>query len=1615
MCKNFKRIMSYLLILAMVLTMSSVSSMGQMITKASFEGIKDGGTAIGNLVVSDRVELVIGDNTYHMDLYLNGVYETAVDLVAGQYEVKVTVNGIMASADSVTVSTDSRVYFRYANKELKNSINSKIVHTASFVGNFNGLEFVDDNGERYDISPWNPADDKGELTYVGGGIYTATFNFKKLDNEFELADSGYKVAFDDSWDYSIGNGGSNIPLTIPAGATKITIFVDEIKGMVYDNIRNGAFISKHNIGLVERNSFDTKVTLAGTMNDWSGNIGNGYDFRQISDTLYLYQISLDAGSYQYKVVFNGTDWFENGSNHTFHVTEDNTNVIIVYNTVEDKIYDSINDTSALSILLGMSKEPAQMKVIDNKNGTTTFIATGNQGQSVVLYYATKADVEIYGVSAFTWVTIGKIGNDSVTSETIFFGDTALDIVYYYEIDGTKVLDFSNDIVTIGENSYSNYKRAEFTGRIVNVPGTFPGPTWDPASNQMVYLGNGLYEYTFINVPAGNYEFKISFTTWAENYGVGGLQDGANYSVTVPSTQDVTIYYTDLKTHLAVTSLNYVFIDAFVEGSKVEKTKFTDHGLTGIYSATVYLEAGTYSDVVITSNDETLKKYYEFTLDKAKEVTFYYAPTFDIYYNNADDFTADINAIKYDTKDSNYKSIYGAVPTDTSVTFTIDTDKYVTAVKMLIKMNTTKIFELNKKEKLDGGISWSVTTQFNTIGEYEYFFIIYSGNAVKIYCDDSTSDYGTGVVTDLTSVNPYNLVVYINGFKTPDWMKNAVVYQIFPDRFANGDTSNDKAQLTSRGATDYEFITDWGIIPENPEQKQFLTKEEYERTGAYYGDGNWSNEIYGGDLEGIIKHIDYLKALGVTVIYLNPVFSSISSHRYDASDYSKIDPILGELGDFEQLVSIAEKNGMKIILDGVFNHVSDDSTYFDRYYKFLNAGDFDGKIGAYPYWAYVYDYMKETGCSIDTAENVAKKYFEENFNVTDFSYTTWFEVYSDSYLTDGNGNLVYDTVGNRTDKPVYGYEGWWGYDSMPVIKSTNGSEYQTADWAEKIIGKIDANGNVENKESITQYWLSKGSLGWRLDVANEVSDETWQNFRKVVKALNSDAVIIGEIWDDATEYLLGDMYDSVMNYVFRNAVLSFAKGGSSKESLVTLEKIRERYPKEAFYAMMNLVGSHDTTRLLSYLDGIDDDRAQKDIASAFPKYDKTGDEAKQRQYLVALMQFTYPGAPTIYYGDEVGMVGADDPDNRRTFPWGKGNKELVTYYATLANIRSQYSALRTGSFTPITTNSDNLMGYVRSDEKDTIVVIINNAKDDIRYTLDVTSLGLKGKTLTDILTSKSFQADDTIDVTVPPLSGLILTENIKIVSIDEVALKVAYEKVNEEPTPEPTTVPTSTPTVIPTATPIITPTVIPTTTPTIMPTTIPTVPPTVIPTSSPKDETDENPETKIDISNATVKLSKTEYTYDGKTKKPSVTVIVGKVKLIKERDYTVKYQSNKKVGIAKVIITGRGNYRGTIAVTFKIKPAKTKFISKSVTKNSAIIKWKKVSNVTGYQIEYSTSDKFISKSTTLKTIKGASKNNLTIKNLSKNKKYYIRIRTYKIVGGKKMYGEWTVTTIRTKNK
>ena len=1306
----------------------------------------------GIIKVGDLVQVKVGSSVYDMDVYGSGVYEATANVI-GDASAELYVNGVTTGKTLDITGANGDVVIRVTNAATMDAVKFENVNvgSAAWVGTLSTI-----TGDV--ITNWDPADAEACLDYLGGGLYGKTFDVTVTE------DTGveFKVAFDGAWTDTIGEGGyngSNRSATIPADTTSVTILVDKLNNVMYDSITAGNISIAQNSGSLKSGALDTTVILIGTVrggnDDWVAT-ATGWEFQQLSSNVYRYQADLAAGSYNYKTVFNYAKWYEKEGDQSLKLAED-THVVFVYNAATGYLYDSVNDPDTVATLMGMT---ARASILDNKDGTVrVFLPDAGYG-SVTLNWADTADVEEGASLKTTAMTQGTYGG---WYATIDVGDGPVDIAYNFTADGSSFISGDLDTTTVDEVDYNHFSRDALPVAEAYVPGTFPGESWNPASNKMTYLGDGIYSYTFENVPAANYEFKIAINgSWDENYGRGGVKNSAsdNYSVTVPTAQDVTVYYSH-NSHLAVTSVDYIFADIDLEGTGIPAgTKLTDNDLTTIYSVALEMEPGTYDDVKIVYNGKDYP-FAEFTLDAKTTVTFYMDPVTEIYYCDAPGAELVAGLIYYNSQDEAYKSPYGAVATGEDVTFHIDTCPNADAVYLVTKGTSKQKVEFTKDGEVENGVQkWAATTSFDTIGENDYYFVIYNDNTALVYGDDD-GYYGEGKVTNLSDVLPYDLVVYEAGFETPDWMKDAVIYQIFPDRFYDGDESNNQAQLSARGAVDYEFVEDWYTWPENPEQEGNAGYP----ANALSGDGEWSNEIYGGDLQGIIDRIDYLKALGVNVIYLNPVFSSISNHRYDACDYTVIDPILGTEGDFAELVAVAEANDMHIILDGVFNHVSDDSIYFDRYYKFLGQSE---KIGAYPYWAYVYDYMADNAADQETAEAAAKEYFTDEYGITDYSYTEWFKVYN-SFMSDGT-DAVTDSIGLRAGEPVYSYDGWWGYDSMPIIYSTNGSEYQTGNWAEEIIGNEDGT-------SVTQYWISEGSNGWRLDVANEVSDETWQNFRASVKALDSDAVIVGEIWDDATKYILGDMYDSVMNYMFRSAVTNFAKGASAEDTTKAMEKLRERYPEEAFYAMMNLVGSHDTTRILSYLDGIPDDRSGATMATAFPTYETTSDTAKQRQYLVSFLQFTYAGAPTIYYGDEIGMVGADDPDDRRAMEWGQGNQELVEWYAKLAAIRSEYSALRTGAVAAVDTGSTNVLGYVRSDDANELIVLANNSSSAKSVILNLDDLGVECTKYTDLL-DLDYEVDGTngtVTVMVPAYSGVILvkTENAEEVTVDSDALAPAY--------------------------------------------------------------------------------------------------------------------------------------------------------------------------------------------------------------------------------------------------
>lgn len=460
--------------------------------------------------------------------------------------------------------------------------------------------------------------------------------------------------------------------------------------------------------------------------------------------------------------------------------------------------------------------------------------------------------------------------------------------------------------------------------------------------------------------------------------------------------------------------------------------------------------------------------------------------------------------------------------------------------------------------------------------------------------------------------------------TPDWVKDAVFYQIFPERFYNGNHSNDPPGTEP-----------WGSTP-----KLF--------------------NYMGGDLDGVIEKLPYLKDLGVNAIYFNPVFEApTSNHKYNTSDYMKIDPAFGDLETFRKLIDKAHAMGIKVLLDAVFNH----------------SGD--------THWAFQ-----------DAVKNgPGSKYWD------------W-------YLFHG-----FPVV----QEPKPNYESWWGFGSLPKFNEYN------PEVREYLFG-------------VAEHWAKMGIDGWRLDVPNEVRDMNfWREFRSRVKRINPDLYIVGEIWGDGSPWLKGDQFDAVMNYPLREQVFNFIV--EEKDNVDNfdwgLEGLRNKHDQNVTYSMFNVLGSHDTPRMLTMAKG--------DI---------------NKVKMMALFQMTYVGSPVIYYGDEIGLKGEMDPGCRGAFPWdpAQWNQDLRNYYKKLIDIRNKYPALRRGSFRSLMRHNDNrTFAYVREDSRSKMVVVMNNATKIQDVPVDLSRGNVPDGTLKDLLSGRSFPVinGQVVFTQVPAKAGLLL--------------------------------------------------------------------------------------------------------------------------------------------------------------------------------------------------------------------------------------------------------------------
>ena len=622
----------------------------------------------------------------------------------------------------------------------------------------------------------------------------------------------------------------------------------------------------------------------------------------------------------------------------------------------------------------------------------------------------------------------------------------------------------------------------------------------------------------------------------------------------------------------------------------------------------------------------------------------------------------------------------------------------------------------------------------TQGEFDYYtFEVRLGAEPFRYCfevQSGTEKYYYGRCGISREILEYYNFVVVPGFSTPDWAKGAVMYQIFTDRFYNGDKSNDVETNEYYYIGDYSRrVTNWDKYPANMGVREF----------------------YGGDLQGVMDKLDYLQELGVEVVYFNPLFVSPSNHKYDIQDYDYIDPHYGKIVDdggevlpdgvtdnsqatkykkrttglknleasnelFIKLVEELHRRGMKVILDGVFNHCGSFNKWMDR--ERIYEGEKDYEPGAYI-----------------SADSPYRSYFR------------FFKEEPENWPYNGN------------------YDGWWGHDTLPKL-------------------------NYEDSVKLENYILYIGRKwvsppynvdGWRLDVAadlgrsNEYNHDFWKKFRTAVKDANPSALILAEHYGDPSDWLKGDEWDTVMNYdAFMEPITWFLTG---------MEKHSDEAREELLGNIDNFIGSmaHHMSNMLTpslqvamnELSNHDHSRFLTRTNHMVGRVEHLGPEAANEYVNKAVMreavvmQMTWPGAPTVYYGDEAGVTGWTDPDNRRPFPWNREDDELVQYHKILIGLRKEHISLRKGSLKPLDTENG-ILAYGRFCEEERCLIVCNNREEAVQISLPVWQIGvqswgkmevlLKTKEM-DYFTEKELLSVEKgmIQLEMPPHSGILMKE------------------------------------------------------------------------------------------------------------------------------------------------------------------------------------------------------------------------------------------------------------------
>ena len=600
-------------------------------------------------------------------------------------------------------------------------------------------------------------------------------------------------------------------------------------------------------------------------------------------------------------------------------------------------------------------------------------------------------------------------------------------------------------------------------------------------------------------------------------------------------------------------------------------------------------------------------------------------------------------IYHDSQNTFYREPFGAVSVGSKVSLSLECKECGEVFIEVIKFNGSRYsIPMSIKERRNECIVYKgIIDTTDSLGIINYYFKYIKDGFTKYYGNNDEGLGGEGKIY-YDFPNYYQITVY-EEYKIPNWYKEGIIYQIFVDRFFNGNKD--------------------GVIL-NKKKNSFIYGNWYDEP-MYIRDNNGSIKrwgFYGGNLRGVIEKLDYIKSLGVNIIYMNPIFDAVSCHKYDTGDYENIDKMYGTNSDFKELCQKAEEKGIRIILDGVFSHTGSDSRYFNKYGNYGELGAYESKYSKYYKWYRFYDYPNS-------------------------------------------------------------YECWWGFENQPNVEE---------------LEKTYSDYIVNSENSIIAKWLRLGASGWRLDVADELPDEFIQMIKERMKNEKEDSVLIGEVWEDASnkvsyskrrKYLLGNELDSVTNYPYRDIISNFLNEEiSSKDFYKVIMSIKENYPRENFYANMNLLGNHDTERILTALK-----------------------ENLNKLKLALCLQMTLPGVPLIYYGDEAGLLGNKDPENRKTYPWGRENKEILSYYSFFGNFRKNEEVLRKGDFYIFKDTPEDIIAFKRVYKEKEMIIIVNRSNSRKTITLDSEKGRYKDK-----FSKEEFYGDGSITLEVERENYKILT-------------------------------------------------------------------------------------------------------------------------------------------------------------------------------------------------------------------------------------------------------------------